>query len=311
MPYFSVVIPLYNKELHIQKALDSVLHQSFEDFEVIVVNDGSTDNSETVVKSFKDDRISIYNVDNGGPSRARNFGVSKATSELIAFLDGDDYWKPHHLEDLKNLYEEFPGCGLYAKAYDRESKHYVTKSIYKDIPDNNWKGIVNDFFHNSMNNCIAHTSAIMIPKQIFDELNGFNENFDSGEDTDLWIRAALHYPVAFHNKVSSVYRIELTESLTSKSISKWRLFDLNAYKNSEVENKSLKAYLDLNRLSLAFQYKMAGFSKESSELIDAIDNDNISKAQRLLLSFPSWLLKLLLSTRNKLRLLNVDFRLFK
>ncbi|MCB0445703.1 MAG: glycosyltransferase family 2 protein, partial [Gelidibacter sp.] len=118
MPFFSVIIPLYNKEKHIKTTLDSVLAQTFNDFEVIIVNDGSTDKSLKIAETFDDKRIHIHTTENKGVSYARNYGVSKSNSNLIAFLDADDYWFPHHLKDLKHLIKKFPNCGLYCKAYD-------------------------------------------------------------------------------------------------------------------------------------------------------------------------------------------------
>ena len=310
MPYFSIVIPLYNKEQHIKKTLQSVLQQSYIDFEVIVVNDGSNDNSKAVVESITDDRITLYNIENSGPSHARNFGVSKSASTLIVFLDADDYWEPHHLEDLKNLHKSFPNCGLYAKAYDYLTNDTIVKGIFKNIVDG-WSGVLQNYFESSMNNGIASCSSVMIPRDIFEQLKGFNTNYDSGEDTDLWIRLALQFPIAFHHKSSVTINWDQPNRLSNISMKSKKHFDLDAFSEIELKNDSLKKYLDLNRLSLAFQYKMAGFTKESSVLINAIDSNNISTTQKLLLSFPSWLLKSLLKIRNKLRQMNIDFRLFK
>ena len=107
MPYFSVVIPLYNKEEHILATLNSVLQQTFKDFEVIIVNDGSTDNSVNVVAQIKDKRIQLLTLDNQGVSYARNYGVLKSKANFIAFLDADDIWFPNHLSDLKELAEQY------------------------------------------------------------------------------------------------------------------------------------------------------------------------------------------------------------
>jgi glycosyltransferase involved in cell wall biosynthesis len=96
-PYFSVVISLYNKEKHIQSTIESVLAQTFVDFEIVVVNDGSTDGSEAVVKSIDNGRIQIYSQENKGASAGRNAAISKATGTYIALLDADDLWKPNYL----------------------------------------------------------------------------------------------------------------------------------------------------------------------------------------------------------------------
>ena len=101
MPYFSVVIPLYNKETHLKKTLALVLQQDFSDFEVIIVNDGSTDNSVKVVESFSDKRIELFHQKNKGAAAARNFGIEKAKAKYIALIDADDEWKENHLSTLK------------------------------------------------------------------------------------------------------------------------------------------------------------------------------------------------------------------
>ena len=97
---FSVVIPLYNKEDYIGKTIQSVLHQTYSEFEIIVVNDSSTDRSLKVVESFKDSRIKIYTIPNGGVSIARNYGIQKATHEIIALLDSDDVWEDNYLYSI-------------------------------------------------------------------------------------------------------------------------------------------------------------------------------------------------------------------
>jgi glycosyltransferase involved in cell wall biosynthesis len=118
MPFYTIIIPLYNKEAHIKATLDSVLAQTFENFEVIIVNDGSTDRSMDIISTFKDKRIQIINKKNEGVSTARNLGIKNAKGDFIAFLDADDIWYPTHLEDLKNLIAHFPNCGLYCTAYE-------------------------------------------------------------------------------------------------------------------------------------------------------------------------------------------------
>src|SRR5690606_35592492 len=113
------IIPLYNKERHIKSTIESVLAQTFQDFEIIIVNDGSTDNSEALVNSISDPRIKYFKQENKGVSTARNFGIEKSSAKLIAFLDADDYWYPNHLNHLKTLFETFPGCGIYATGYEK------------------------------------------------------------------------------------------------------------------------------------------------------------------------------------------------
>ena len=103
MATISIVIPLYNKGFIISETLDSVLAQTFTDFEIIIVNDGSTDNGFEIVSQFSDKRIKLFQQQNKGAAAARNLGIEKATGELIAFLDADDYWYPNHLEVVLDI----------------------------------------------------------------------------------------------------------------------------------------------------------------------------------------------------------------
>ena len=107
-PFFSIVIPLYNKKDYILKTLRSVLEQSFTDFEVIIVNDGSTDSSLNLVNKIKDFRLKVYNKNNEGVSVARNYGIQKSTSEWIAFLDSDDEWEPQYLQNIYDSIRKIP-----------------------------------------------------------------------------------------------------------------------------------------------------------------------------------------------------------
>jgi glycosyltransferase involved in cell wall biosynthesis len=115
MPAATIIIPLYNKRSYIGRALDSVLHQSFQDFEIIVVDDGSTDNGAEVVKSYDDPRIRLIRQENKGVSVARNTGADRATADFIAFLDADDEWMPRQLETVSGLRKKFPDAGLFER----------------------------------------------------------------------------------------------------------------------------------------------------------------------------------------------------
>ena len=311
-PYFSVIIPLYNKEKYVSDTIKSVISQTFSDFEVIVINDGSTDLSQKTVEGFEDKRIKLFNLKNSGVSHARNYGVSMSNSDLIAFIDADDLWSPNHLKDLKDLHEDFPDCGLYAKAYTTKQNTKLLKSKYNQIPmQERWRGLLKDYFKNSLINSIAHTSAVAITKSVFEKLNGFNDEYNCFEDIDLWIRIALKYEIAFDNKVSSTYVRNDNNSLTNRNLSQQKFMDFSAYKDYEKTNPSLKNYIDQNRLSLAFQYKLNRDSKKANDFISEILPANISTLQKILLKLPSGLLRLVLKSRNSLRQFGLDLRLFR
>jgi glycosyltransferase involved in cell wall biosynthesis len=207
---FSVVIPLYNKEPHIKRALDSVISQTVQDFEIVVVNDGSTDKSTDVVKSFSDARIRLINQKNAGVSVARNRGIDEAKSELIAFLDADDEWMPDYLETILRLREKYPCAGLYATSLKTEFIDNVLmdkdEELRKLIPD---EGLIFNYFKVNLKDIshkdIFYTSSVTVPKKIFSEIGGFQTGFWWGEDIDMWGRIALKYPFAYSSQVCAIY----------------------------------------------------------------------------------------------------------
>lgn len=314
MTTFSIIIPLYNKEKHIKDTLGSVLAQTFRDFEIIVVNDGSTDDSALEVNSIIDERIKLFNIENQGVSHARNYGIRQANSKLIAFLDADDIWKPIHLQNLKTMFEMFPNCGLYATAYSNKVNGKELTSVYKNIPkDKEWIGIVNDFFLSSSVNGIAWTSAVMIPKHIFESVGNFDETITlgAGEDTDLWIRIALKFPVGFCNKVSAVYQLQADNRISNSNTNLRTFLNLDAYEERAKTNKSLKTYLDLNRFSIAIQYKLAGNEANAKTYIDKIDEGNLNAKQRFLLQMNTTTLKRFLKIKNSLRKNGIELSAFR
>lgn len=311
-PYFSIIIPLYNKEKHIKDTLNTVWSQSFKNFEVILVNDGSTDNSLKEVQSIDDTRLRIFNTENHGVSEARNYGISKANSDLMVFLDADDFWFEHHLQELKDLHKQFPGCGMYCKAYNKIKGKIIITSIFKDIPQGKaWKGVVDDYFYYSSISSLASSSSIAIPKSVFGSVGVFNKNYNSGEDTDMWIRIALNYPTAFDNSVTAIHNQNAVEKQTNTRLKSRALIDLSAYQEVETTHASLKKYLDLNRYAFALQYKLEGEKEYSKIMYQKIHKNNLSLLQKAIFYCPTFIVQLLIGIRNTLRLLHIDLRLFR
>jgi glycosyltransferase involved in cell wall biosynthesis len=166
---------------------------------VIVVDDGSTDNGAEIVRRFDDSRIRLIRQENRGVSAARNQGIDKAVSDFIAFLDADDEWMPKHLETIFRLIEKFPEAGMFTTAWKR---YYPLGEIkwanYQGIPNPPWEGILPDYFKSAgFGDSPVNASGVVIPRKIFQDLGGFNEGHWYGEDTDLFGRIALQYPIAF------------------------------------------------------------------------------------------------------------------
>lgn len=207
--FFSIVIPLYNKESTVRDTVLSVLRQSYTSFELIIVNDGSTDKSLDVVTSIKDKRIKIINKINEGVSIARNTGIGCASHDYICFLDADDLWRKNHLATIKYLIDKYPEAGVYATniLYDYGDKK---REYFSDLlPENFSDGIIDNYFHT-----FIHGKSILMPsntcvkKKVLMHIGLFEPGIDLTEDTDLWCRIAMVYDVAFSSSICEIYRIE-------------------------------------------------------------------------------------------------------
>ncbi len=230
MSTVSIVIPLYNKGFIISETLDSVLAQTFADFEVVIVNDGSSDNSFEIVSRFSDERIKLFQQQNKGAAAARNLGIEKATSNLIAFLDADDFWYPNHLEELVKLHTDFPNCGMYCNRFQTKiAKNKTLNNSYSYSISDDFRGIVPDFFETSLINRVAFSSAILISKEVLLENNGFNINVSSGQDVELWTKIGITNSVAINNKSTVIYNFDLPNSLAKTAITKKTLMDFSQF----------------------------------------------------------------------------------
>ena len=311
MPFFSIIIPLYNKENFIVKTINSALRQTFSNFEIIIINDGSTDESLNRLKIFNDRRIRIFDIPNSGVSVARNYGIKKSKSKMIALLDSDDIWEKNHLEELYNLWLENPNCGLYCMAY---AKRFNNKKKYsaKIYGLNNFAGVVNDFFASSRVDCVAWTSAVMIPKKTIKKIGYFNQNLRSGQDTDLWIRIATNEKVAFSSKTTSNKIINFREYHLSKSkyiSDRLKIFEL--HKLEEEKNLSLKKFLDLNRFSMAIERKEYGDFKNYFTLKKNINKKNLNFKQKVLLKLPGFMLVFIKKIQKALLKINIYLTIYE
>ncbi|RKS17518.1 glycosyltransferase involved in cell wall biosynthesis [Flavobacterium endophyticum] len=308
MPLFSVIVPLYNKEKSIQNTLKSALDQTFTDFEIIIINDGSTDQSESKALAINDSRIRLFSTENQGVSAARNYGIAKASGTLIAFLDADDYWFPNHLKQLSELYEMFPQCGLYCTNYERfYNPNKIIKPTYIAIPHHPWKGIVNDFFQSSYIDRIAWTSAVAVPKTVIDTAGNFKTTITlgAGEDTDLWLRIALRFDVAFDNEISARHMLDAENRVSLASTLKRSFAKLDEFKEEEKNNPSLKKYLDLHRIFFAIRHKLAGDVKTFNFYMQSVDRSNIPFKTKIILAMPTFLIRKLYAFKKYLEQKNI------
>lgn len=293
MAFFSVVIPVYNKANFIAQTLQSVLSQKFTDFEIIMVNDGSTDHSLEVINQFEDERIKIFNQENKGASSARNLGVKHASAEWIALLDADDYWYSKHLHELYKCIQEFSVADVVSNAYEVQLSDNYIKSINYSREISEEAFIVEDYFSYSYRDQLFWTSTIAFKKQCFQEIDGFDINLKTGQDLDLIIRFALNFNLCYNPKVTLKYKRYTENNLSIDIDLEEKKKYIDKSKAWENDNPSLKKYLDINRYSLALQAKMNHNKNLYKLTFSEIDKTNLNTKQVLLIHLPGYLLNLL------------------
>lgn len=224
-PKISVVIPTYNKAQSLKKAIESVLNQTYQNLEVIVIDDGSTDETKEVVKSFKDPRIIYFWKKNKGPASARNMGIKRAKGKYIAFLDSDDLWLKEKLEKQIDFMERNPETGLLGTGcYEVTDKG---KAIGKKIFPRKNKVLQKDLI--KYNPFIQ--SSIMTKREVFDKVGLYDEKFRESEDYELWLRLAEYYKIG-NLPVPLVMKRYYQESLSSAKDKEQLFFVLKAKKKA-------------------------------------------------------------------------------
>jgi len=217
---FSVIIPLLNRGSYIKRAVESVLNQTIQHFEIIIMDGGSEDNGPEMVKSFDDPRIHFLEQRGKGVSNARNEAVHFSKNDYIAFLDADDEWMPHHLETILRLIKKYPQAGMFSTAYKISSAGKEPRwANYQAIPKPPWEGLLPDFFRSgAMGNDPVQTSVVVISRQVFYEMEGFPEGYWYGEDTDLFGKIALKYRIAFSWEFGAIYHVDALNRLGEKKL---------------------------------------------------------------------------------------------
>lgn len=252
----SVVIPLYNKEKSIANTLRTVLQQTYQNFEIVVVNDGSTDNSLAEAESVNDSRIRIVSQPNSGVSAARNKGIEEAKFDLIAFLDADDEWKPEYLETQYNLYKKYPECSVFACNYEfRDHTGKVTPTIIRKLPFDGQDGILTNYFEvASCSHPPLWTSAIVVSKEAIKAVGGFPIGIKSGEDLLTWARLATICRLVYCKITLAVF---VNDSQIFNEDQKWREPEVKDYVANELK-QLLQKHHDIQGLKkyIALWHKM-------------------------------------------------------
>lgn len=283
----SVVVPLYNKEQSICKTLESVVAQTYTDFEVVIVNDGSTDKSLELVNDFvsrlKIDarRWKIVSKENGGVSSARNRGIVEAQGKYIAFLDGDDIWKPDYLEILAQLIADYPNASLFGLGYGwlkNGNKIPATSQL-------NYRGIIpNDGSHLMT----FWTSCTSSRKEALLNAGLFNEKLTHGEDLDMWWRLMLIGDAVFDSRECAYY-VQDSENRAMHhmpSIEKHIVSIIDQYADIRKNNPKFRKAFDTQMVYFLYQYMFTPYKKEAHRLAELLDYSQLKKSLYFRMKYP-------------------------
>lgn len=269
----SVVIPLYNKESFIQRAVTSVLTQTVQSFEIVIIDDGSTDNSLIKLAKMNDPRIRIIQQQNAGASAARNKGIKEAENDFIAFLDADDEWKPTFLETVFRLIEKYPEAGVFATSYQiilKNGRKLMPK--IEHIPPLSCEGLIDQYSKSVLKDLPIISSAVVIPKSTFEKVGLFAVDHHHGEDQDMWFRISLHYQIAYSHTNQATYYRGLPHSMCTilHTTQPYPIIKTlkSVLQNKEIEStKELQEYLVKVELDYAERLIRTNRTKEGYSLV--------------------------------------------
>ena len=306
---FSIIVPLYNKAPYVRKALDSITSQTFTDWECIIVDDGSTDNSVAICEGLIHPFIhsSIHPIRlltqaNSGVAAARNNGVAASKGEYVCFLDADDWWEPTYLEELNKLITDYSDAGLFCTnyVYYKPGKTHVALDLergYINYPDAYLHSVAMPIW----------TGATCMPRRVYDEMGGFPVGIKLGEDFLLWAKTALHYKVAFCEKALAYYNNDVPANLRATrnlhAPAHHMLFHLDVIEN-EIESRSSvnpfirssvtswKELLDKLRVSGLLDYWLSDdYHDAAAAELAKIDWSKQPKSTKAQYEKPIWLLR--------------------
>lgn len=319
VPKVSVIVPVYKVEKYLPECIESVLAQTFTDFELILVDDGSPDNSGKICDAYaaRDPRIRVFHKENGGVSSARNLGIKHARSELLSFLDSDDSWAPSFLEKMENLMKKFPEAGYGVCAYAISEGVYMSELIPKplkgfsdgdfgvfdlfDYIENQYKS----FWLGNLLYFPVCTGTVIMRRATCLRHGCFSENFVEGEDWKLWFESALTTPVAFLNEILLFYRKANDDSYKPRGshppLNKVWSSTLSRYQDVASQRPSVRHLLNRFRWLLLFRYRGVGLEGEIRSLRREIDSEDAPIGLRFLYVCPRRLVAWLQGSRVWLR----------
>lgn len=228
-PEVSVIIPTYNRATLLPRAIDSVLNQTYRDFELLVIDDGSTDHTPGIIKQYMG-KLTYIRQNHRGVAAARNLGIKSSNGKWIAFLDSDDYWLPKKLERQMEFMRAQPDLLI-----SQTDEIWIRKGRHAN-PMKKHQKYGGYIFEKCLPLCIVSPSAVVINRQLFEKVGLFDENFPVCEDYDLWLRISLKFPIGFLPEKLIVKTGGHSDQLSKKFIcmDRYRVLALEKILNEEL-----------------------------------------------------------------------------
>ena len=296
--YFSVVIPLYNKQNSIIATLQSVLAQTYKNFEIVVVDDGSTDNSAQVVEEFFEKHPSLQGGDrgrlvkkpNGGVCSARNRGIQEAKYDYIALLDGDDLWDEHYLEEQVRLIQDFPEAMMWGINFAEMSNGKLIRTLPTGLPEG-YRGYVENYFQiQGRISDLYCSSSVVISKEVFDRVGYFDERIKYAEDNDMWFRIIARNQVVFYDRYMAFYQFDaenraLHKPIVLKYFLPYYVDKFRDFKDNQVFYTWINRWT-ANHIRKYYFEEMAGQREDAKVAIKKLDYSVIPTKYRFLYGMP-------------------------
>ncbi len=279
-PAISVIIPTYNRAGLIMKAINSILSQTFQDFEILIIDDASTDNTREVIDNLGNPKIRYYKLDkNSGQCIARNYGIKRASGQYIGFLDSDDEWLPEKLSSQMECFQKGPSNlgAVYGFSYSRNAISNQTSFI----GDNYFRGNLYDQFIGGF--CPPTPSLFLVKKEALDKVNYFDENLITFVDLDLWIRISKEYLFDFVEKPLIIKNEQIGDQYVN---------------NFEKRHKGFKLFMNKWQQEIIVKKGKAGLKKLKKHIIYTLVVPILSYPPRNIRHFTSKIILLLISVQS-------------
>lgn len=293
MLFFSVIIPLYNKADRVGSTLQSVLNQNFTDFEICLIDDGSTDNSLEIVNAFRDNRLKIFKQTHQGVSSARNRGIKEAKGRFLAFLDADDEWYSDYLTTLHQMILEHPGVKVFGVAMDM---YYRGRRMALNYALRGKKAQEVSFFESSRYRTFLSCSSVAISPEVFIQLGEFDKRLSQGEDTDFWFRLGLQFRLVFHPVSKACYYYSDSNFIPGKLPEPWVDF-LEKFRKTDLCEEA-EFFVNANYTSMYLRAKINRQKELYKNIKPKILKNYLSFKYRILIQLPAFWLRILIKLKN-------------